>query len=218
MRPAYLFAFIAALFLAMYLIFARYNTGNNFSSSSPDNISVPSSEEGSRIDNQETSAIDDSAEKSKTYQFPGVLTREEIFDKEAIISTGSGDIVIQLQADAAPMAVSNFVYLAQSGFYDNLTFHRVESGFVAQGGDPMGNGTGGPGYQFTDEPVSGEYKRGTVAMANAGPNTNGSQFFIVLKDQPNLPKLYTIFGVVNQGMEAVDSIRRGDKIQKITIQ
>ena len=107
--------------------------------------------------------------------------------------------------------------LAASGFYDNLTFHRVVPGFVIQGGDPQGDGTGGPGYKFPDEPVTKKYDRGIVAMANSGPDTNGSQFFIVLADQPNLPPKYTIFGRVIKGLKVVDQIKVGDRMKKVSV-
>jgi cyclophilin family peptidyl-prolyl cis-trans isomerase len=135
----------------------------------------------------------------------------------ATISTDKGNIVLELFAAEAPLTVNNFVALARDGFYDGLTFHRVEPGFVIQGGDPMGNGTGGPGYRFQDEPVSRDYKAGTLAMANAGPDTNGSQFFICLEDQPRLPKNYTIFGQTIAGLDVVRRIRRGDHMNAITI-
>ncbi len=117
----------------------------------------------------------------------------------------------------APMTVSNFVALTMRGFYDGLTFHRVVPGFVIQGGDPSGNGTGGPGYKFDDEPVHRDYDEGIVAMANSGPNTNGSQFFIMLADNP-LPKQYTIFGKVTSGMDVVHKIVIGDKMTKVTVE
>ena len=126
-------------------------------------------------------------------------------------------IIIEL-SKATPLASSNFIFLANEKFYDGLTFHRREEGFVIQGGDPLGNGTGGPGYTFADEPVTGDYLRGVVAMANAGPNTNGSQFFIMLADHPELPKNYTIFGKVVEGMETVDKIMPGDVMKKVTIE
>jgi cyclophilin family peptidyl-prolyl cis-trans isomerase len=149
--------------------------------------------------------------------FPGVLPPDRIHDKQVTIHTAKGDIVFDLYDDQAPMAVSNFVALAESGFYDGLTFHRVVPGFVIQGGDPKGDGTGGPGYQFNDEPVKLDYDAGIVAMANSGPNTNGSQFFIVLDDQPSLPKLYTIFGKVTQGMNVVRSIAVGDAMTSVVV-
>jgi cyclophilin family peptidyl-prolyl cis-trans isomerase len=120
-------------------------------------------------------------------------------------------------ADEAPKTVSNFVYLASLGYFDGLTFHRVVPGFVVQGGDPSGNGTGGPGYKFEDEPVTLDYKEGTVAMANSGPDTNGSQFFICLEDQPTLPKSYTIFGQVTEGMDVVKKIGIGDRMNSVTV-
>jgi peptidylprolyl isomerase len=124
------------------------------------------------------------------------------------LNTEKGDIVLELTKDT-PKTTGNFVTLAKSGFYDNTIFHRVIDGFMIQGGDPEGTGTGGPGYRFDDEPFDGEYTRGTVAMANAGPNTNGSQFFIMHEDyalQPN----YTIFGKVVEGMDVVDEIAKSE--------
>jgi cyclophilin family peptidyl-prolyl cis-trans isomerase len=127
------------------------------------------------------------------------------------IETNYGNIVFETYPSDAPKTVKNFVDLASKGFYNGLIFHRVIDGFMIQGGDPLGNGTGGPGYKFEDElnpntPSYKEgYKKGVVAMANAGPNTNGSQFFIMLKDYP-LPNNYTIFGKVVSGQEVVDKI------------
>jgi cyclophilin family peptidyl-prolyl cis-trans isomerase len=121
------------------------------------------------------------------------------------LKTTVGDIVIELDSKATPVTANNFVFLAQQGFYDNTIFHRTIKGFMIQGGDPKGTGTGGPGYQFKDEPVIKEYLRGTVAMANSGPDTNGSQFFIMHADYP-LPKNYVIFGQVTSGLDVVDKI------------
>ncbi|MDQ2682931.1 MAG: peptidylprolyl isomerase [Chloroflexota bacterium] len=123
----------------------------------------------------------------------------------ATINTDHGSFDITLFPKEAPKAVNNFVCLARSGFYDNTTFHRIVSGFVIQGGDPEGTGRGGPGYRFEDEPVQRSYNRGIVAMANAGPNTNGSQFFVCLQNV-GLPPNYTIFGEVTNGMDVVDKI------------
>jgi peptidyl-prolyl cis-trans isomerase B (cyclophilin B) len=156
--------------------------------------------------------------RARPTSFPGVLPSAEIHGKVARLQTDKGEIVFELLDGDAPKTVSNFVALTESGFYDGLTFHRVVPGFVIQGGDPSGNGTGGPGYKFEDEPVKLDYKAGIVAMANAGPDTNGSQFFIVLEDQPTLPKNYTIFGRVLSGMEAVRAIRVGDHMTKVTIE
>ena len=127
------------------------------------------------------------------------------------LTTNFGDIVFETYDADAPKTVNNFIALAKNGFYNNLIFHRVIKGFMIQGGDPLGSGTGGPGYKFEDElnPATDSYKsgykKGVVAMANAGPNTNGSQFFIMLADYP-LPNLYTIFGKVVSGQDVVDKI------------
>jgi cyclophilin family peptidyl-prolyl cis-trans isomerase len=123
----------------------------------------------------------------------------------AIIKTSAGDITVSLNYQATPLTASNFMNLSEGGFYNNTIFHRIIDGFMIQGGDPKGDGTGGPGYKFDDEAFTGEYTRGTVAMANAGPDTNGSQFFIMHKDAP-LPKNYVIFGKVTKGIEVVDKI------------
>lgn len=124
----------------------------------------------------------------------------------ARIQTDIGNLEVQLFADRAPKTVNNFVFLARDGFYDDVIFHRIISGFMIQGGDPTGTGRGGPGYRFRDETEgAGDYSRGTVAMANAGPNTNGSQFFICHGDAP-LPHSYTIFGKVTSGLDTVDAI------------
>jgi len=124
----------------------------------------------------------------------------------ATIHTEKGDIQVDLYSDSAPKAAGNFVDLAKCGFYDGVGFHRLAPGFVIQGGDPLGNGSGGPGYEFKDDPVTVPYKRGTVAMANAGPDTNGSQFFICLADLTSLPPSYSVFGHVTSGMDVVDTI------------
>ncbi|MBI4288566.1 MAG: peptidylprolyl isomerase [Chloroflexi bacterium] len=125
----------------------------------------------------------------------------------ATIKTNLGDIVVQLFPKDAPLAVNNFVFLARQKFYDGVKFHRVVKGFVIQSGDPTGSGAGGPGYKFADETVTRDYVAGTLAMANAGPNTNGSQFFITLDDlSGRLPKNYTIFGVVTGGSDIVQKI------------
>ncbi len=153
---------------------------------------------------------------SATYKFPGILPASRINNKKVTITTSKGVIVIELYPQDAPKAVSNFVYLAEKNFYNGLTFHRFVSGFVIQGGDPTGNGSGGPGYQFEDEKVTKDYNKGIVAMANAGPDTNGSQFFIMLKDTP-LPKKYTIFGNVISGMDTVAALRAGDIMESVVV-
>jgi cyclophilin family peptidyl-prolyl cis-trans isomerase len=123
----------------------------------------------------------------------------------ATMKTEAGDITIELAADKTPNTVNNFVFLSQKGFYDGVIFHRTIPGFMIQGGDPTGTGMGDPGYKFDDESFTGEYKRGTIAMANSGKNTNGSQFFIMHADYA-LPPNYVIFGAVTSGLEAVDKI------------
>lgn len=127
-----------------------------------------------------------------------------------MIHTERGDFTIDLLADVAPVAVNNFVFLAREEFYDGSTFHRVIPGFVAQGGDPTGNGRGGPGYRFPDELSETPFEAGIVGMANAGPNTNGSQFYVVLADAPHLNGRYTAFGRVSAGMDVVLALRHRD--------
>lgn len=124
----------------------------------------------------------------------------------ASLRTSSGTIKMELLAGEAPITVNNFVFLAREGFYDNGSFHRVIKDFMIQGGCPRGDGTGGPGYRFGDEPVSRPYVKGTVAMANSGPNTNGSQFFIVHGERVGLPPNYTIFGMLAEGADVLDAL------------
>lgn len=150
---------------------------------------------------QKQTQLTSSATKEKTME----TTTQPTKQNEVIVQTTEGSIVIELNTDQTPKTVENFKTLARKGFYNNTIFHRVIKGFMIQGGDPKGDGTGGPGYTFADEPFTGEYTRGTIAMANAGPNTNGSQFFIMHADYP-LPKNYVIFGRVTSGMDTVDKI------------
>ena len=143
----------------------------------------------------------------------------------ATMSTSMGDLVIALDAVQAPKTVNNFVFLAREGYYDGVIFHRIIQGFMCQGGDPTGTGRGGPGYKFADElPRPGQYEIGSVAMANAGPNTNGSQFFIVSgASGVGLPPQYSLFGKVVKGLEIVAEMEKvktgpGDKpVQDLTI-
>lgn len=152
-------------------------------------------------------------------------TFEQVSATKATIKTKKGDIQLELYPQDAPKTVTNFATLAKNGFYDGLTFHRVEPGFVIQGGDPDGNGTGGAsiyGSEFEDElnentpSYKNGYKEGVLAMANRGPNTNSSQFFIMLADNDSLPKNYTIFGKVTTGMDVVKSIAVGDVMLSVT--
>ncbi len=130
---------------------------------------------------------------AKQYGAPPPMTIDQNKSYTATLHTTLGDVQVELLPKDAPKTVNNFVFLAREGFYGNVKFHRIIKGFMVQTGDPTGTGAGGPGYRFADEPVTREYNRGTLAMANAGPNTNGSQFFIMHADYP-LPKNYTIFG------------------------
>ena len=138
---------------------------------------------------------------------PPPMTIDQNKQYTATIKTNYGDIVLQLFPKDAPVTVNNFVFLARQGFYNGVKFHRVVKGFVIQGGDPTGTGAGGPGYKFADEKVTKDYVAGTLAMANAGSDTNGSQFFITLADvSGSLPKKYTIFGQVTSGFDVVQKI------------
>jgi len=147
---------------------------------------------------------------------PTPMPVAQLKNKKAVIETTKGTIEFEIYPEAT-QAATNFIFLANDQFYDGLTFHRVVPGFVIQGGDPLGNGTGGPGYRFNDEPVTKKYDKGIVAMANAGPNTNGSQFFIMLEDNPDLPAKYTIFGKVIKGQDVVDKIVVGDVMNTVKI-
>ena len=157
---------------------------------------------------------------AKTYTAPPSMQIDPDKSYTATISTPRGDIEIDLAAEHAPKTVNNFVVLARDGFYDGLTFHRVIPNFMVQGGDPNGTGTGGPGYKFEDETKGNPltHERGVLSMANAGPNTNGSQFFITHGPQPHLDGRHTVFGTVTSGMDAVDAIRQGDTMDSVTIE
>ena len=135
------------------------------------------------------------------------------------ITTDKGDVVVRLFPDDAPMHSAAFLKLVKSGFYDGLTFHRVEPGFVVQGGDPEGNGTGGPGYRLKAEFNQRPHRRGTLAMARSSdPNSAGSQFYLCLADARFLDGQYTVFGEMTEGFEALDALRRGDKMQKLQVE
>jgi peptidyl-prolyl cis-trans isomerase B (cyclophilin B) len=134
------------------------------------------------------------------------------------LETPKGTIVMDLDPRLAPTTVNNFVVQARAGLYTGLTFHRVVPGFVIQGGDPKGNGTGDAGYKFADEPVKAEYVLGAVAMANAGPDTNGTQFFICIDDcRRSLQPLYNLFGHVTSGIEVAQAIEVGDTMDSVTV-
>jgi cyclophilin family peptidyl-prolyl cis-trans isomerase len=135
------------------------------------------------------------------------------------VTTDRGTIVMELDPQLAPNSVNHFIALVRDGFYDGLTFHRVVPEFVIQGGDPEGTGRGGPGYQWADEPVQGEYTLGAVAMANAGPNTNGSQFFVCIDDcTRKLSKDYNLFGYVVAGIDVAQATQVGDTMQSVVVE
>ena len=148
----------------------------------------------------------DPAPSPEAYPSPPEVTIDTSADYRATLETSCGPIVIALDAAAAPTTVNNFVFLAREGFYDGLTFHRVVSGFVIQGGDPEGTGRGGPGYAIPDELPDDGYAEGDLAMANAGPDTAGSQFFIVTGDASALPNAYTRFGRIVEGLDVARTI------------
>lgn len=185
---------------------------NTATTNTPTNVAVDLTTNSSTV----TST---SVNPERTYTFPGVLPAEEIQNKQIRISTAKGDIVFELYPDTAPLAVSNFVYLTKEGYYDGLIFHRREEGFVIQGGDPLGTGRGGPGYTIEEETNDNyKYDRGVVAMAKTlQPHSTGSQFFIMLADY-ELPKDYTIFGRVTEGLDVVDQIKVGDEMTKVMVE
>ncbi len=141
-----------------------------------------------------------------TYSKQPDMTIDKKKEYSAVLTTTAGEMTIAFTTKETPITVNNFVTLAKDKFYDNTIFHRVIKGFMIQGGDPKGNGTGGPGYKFDDEEFDGTYDRGIVAMANSGPNTNGSQFFIMHESSSSLPPNYVIFGKVTEGLDVVDAI------------
>ncbi|MFC2033067.1 peptidylprolyl isomerase [Chloroflexota bacterium] len=168
------------------------------------------------------------AEGIKTYDSPPAMTIDASKQYTAIIKTEKGDMVIELFAKDVPRTVNNFVFLAREGFYNSSPFHRVLPGFMAQGGDPTGTGYGGPGYTFKDEFTSHKHSVGTLSMANGGPDTNGSQFFITFTPQPGLDGKHTVFGQLIEGKDVLESLKlrdpsqnpsfEGDKIIKIVIE
>ncbi len=162
------------------------------------------------------------AQRANAFKTPPAMTIDPNKTYVATIKTSKGNIVVKLDAKAAPQTVNNFVFLANQGFYDGLTFHRVEPGFVIQGGDPLGNGTGGPGYTIPAE-IKLTHVQGAIAMArlpdqvNPKRDSSGSQFYITLAPTPFLDGQYTVFGQVTSGMDVVNKIAVGDVIQEIDI-
>lgn len=153
-----------------------------------------------------------------TYTAPPSLQIDEEAAYAVTLTTNRGDIVIDLFPEHAPKTVNNFLFLVDEGFYDGITFHRVIPNFMIQGGDPTGTGRGGPGYTFEDEVEDNplRHERGVLSMANAGPDTNGSQFFITHAPQPHLDGRHTVFGRVSDGLDVVDTISQGDVIESAT--
>jgi cyclophilin family peptidyl-prolyl cis-trans isomerase len=213
-RPATLLAFVAIATLALAACSSAATTAPSSVPTMPPvtptpvATAAPSSEAGSPAASVDLSSCPTSAD--------AITPLKAGETKTVTLETTAGTIVTEVSGDLAPIAAGNFVALAACGYYNGVVFHRVVPDFVIQAGDgeyarvPISNvdhmGVGGPGYEFKDEPVVGDYLRGTLAMANAGPDTNGSQFFICLADLPTLPKSYTIFGKVTQGMDVVDKI------------
>ena len=156
--------------------------------------------------------------KAKTYSSPPAMSIDTSKQYTAVIETNKGDLVLSLFALDVPRTVNNFVFLAREGFYDGVTFHRIIPDFMAQGGDPTGTGSGGPGYRFADEFTQHTHVAGALSMANAGPNTNGSQFFITYAPQPHLDGRHSVFGQLTEGMDILKKLTNGDTIVRITIQ
>ncbi|HXX59155.1 MAG TPA: peptidylprolyl isomerase [Dehalococcoidales bacterium] len=154
---------------------------------------------------------------SKSYAKPPALTIDKTKNYTAVMETSRGTMNLKLFAADVPNTVNNFVFLAREGFYDNTTFHRVISDFMVQGGDPTGTGRGGPGYSFPDEFTNHIHVTGSLSMANAGPNTNGSQFFICHSPQPHLNRHHSVFGQLTGGTDVLNAIKQGDKLLKVTI-
>ena len=154
--------------------------------------------------------------KSKTYSAPPSMTIDTSKQYTATIETEKGNLVLELFASDVPVTVNNFVFLAREGFYDGTTFHRIIPGFMAQGGAPTG--TGNPGYFFADEFTEHTHLAGTLSMANAGPDSNGCQFFITYTPQPGLDGKHTVFGQLIEGMEVLQQITKGDVIKRIIIE
>jgi peptidyl-prolyl cis-trans isomerase B (cyclophilin B) len=156
---------------------------------------------------------------AKQYSSPPAMQVDTDRTYKVTIETDRGNIELELYPGHAPKTVNNFVFLAQEGFYDGVIFHRVIANFMIQGGDPTGSGRGGPGYRFEDEfegnPL--RHERGVISMANAGPGTNGSQFFITHGPQPHLDGRHTVFGKVTRGQDVVDAIEQGDTMRKVTV-
>lgn len=200
--------------------FAVLNSSNTQKNENVDMVAIESEVDAVLSESTESEVVEDSIKNGDNDQMAQIVEKPEIkqyaqapamqlkegVDYWALIRTNKGDIKIDLSEKETPITVNNFVFLANEGFYNGVKFHRIMKGFMLQGGDPEGTGRGGPGYTFNDEPFSGEYTRGTLAMANAGPNTNGSQFFIMHQDY-ELQPAYVIFGKADDiSLATVDAI------------
>lgn len=177
-------------------------------------IKMPSSTPNPQSQSSNSTA---SNQPAKAYDSPIPMIIDVNKKYSALIKTAKGDLVLELYPQSAPVTVNNFVSLARQGFYNGLTFHRVIPGFMAQGGDPSGNGTGGPPYKFKDEFSDKKHVTGALSMANSGPNTNGSQFFICYAPQPHLDGKHSVFGLLTQGMDVLKQLVNGDKMTEVTI-
>lgn len=223
---------IFVILVILLIIIAYYSSQNN----QPQTQTLGYNTQDDNFNNSnmlQTSRTQTNESKYNKYSSPpNILPENERVNKKAVLKTEKGTIEIKLFGDDAPLTVSNFIFLTNDDFYDNLTFHRREEGFVILGGDPLGQGYGGPGYQFEDEAIPESkyprqmgsmgmelitYRKGLVAMANSGPNTNGSQFFIML-DDAMLPPAYNIFGEVVSGFDVVEKIQIGDRILEASIE
>ena len=153
----------------------------------------------------------------KSYSKAPALTIDKNKKYTATLETSNGEMVVELYVKDAPATVNNFVFLAREGFYDGTVFHRVIPDFMAQGGDPTGTGTGGPGYKFSDEFSKRIHVTGTLSIANSGPNSNGSQFFICFAPQPHLNGKHSVFGQLIRGTDVLNKIARGDRLVRVTI-
>ena len=209
---------------------AKTKTSSSSSSTTAPASASTTAAPAGKVGSQECPAADGSSPQTRTFDGEPKMCIDANKTYTATMETDVGTIKIALDPKRAPKTVNNFVVLARYHFFDGLTFHRVIPGFVDQGGDPQGTGQGGPGYQFADElPKQGDYKLGSLAMANSGPNTNGSQFFIITGDQGvSLPPNYSLFGQVTEGLDVAKKIEAdGDnsgtpkvihKTVKVTIQ
>lgn len=202
--------------LALFVLVAPIVVIEYLGRSSPQSVSSSKQSEEVQTPTPQEVKGDTTMEPSKAKQYTQLpaMSIDAAKTYTATITTSKGTMKVALFAKDAPKTVNNFVFLAREGFYDSTIFHRIMKGFMIQGGDPRGNGTGGPGYKFDDEPVTREYTRGTIAMANSGPNTNGSQFFIMHADYA-LPKNYVIFGAIDPA--DADSLKTLDAIAETPV-